>query len=116
MSTDTWRDSANLWTRAAREHTRRWLRFCESLGHVLSPIERAVVNDAVYIPDDLAPHPMSTDSTDDADFDGPEVADDQPQGEADLDPGQGDDEDEDKRDQTGSVDQGGRAGTESAAA
>lgn len=62
MTDKTWRLDTDYETRADRPHARVWLSFCRDIGYPLSPIERAVIDDRAYDPDD--PMPKLTDEAD----------------------------------------------------
>lgn len=55
MTDKQWRTDTDHWIRAERRHAQTWLGFCQNLGHSLSPIERALLADQTYSPDDPAP-------------------------------------------------------------
>jgi ParB family chromosome partitioning protein len=54
FTVDTWRMDIGAFTVADRTDARYWLAFCESLGHTLSPVERAILRDEAYTPAGLS--------------------------------------------------------------
>jgi ParB family chromosome partitioning protein len=50
MTDKTWRTDLESWMTSHRSHARAWLSLCQSLGHVLSPIEAALLADEAYAP------------------------------------------------------------------
>lgn len=69
MTPETWRTDTNPWVRTERRHARAWLEFCRTLGHVLSPVEQAVLADTTYTPGDPAPALTAHDPAQDDDPD-----------------------------------------------
>lgn len=53
FTVDTWRVDIGPFTVADRTDARYWLAFCESLGHTLSPVERAILSDETYTPEGI---------------------------------------------------------------
>jgi ParB family chromosome partitioning protein len=89
MTPETWRTDTSPWVQAERRYARAWLDFCRALGHVLSPVEEAVLADTTYTPGDPSPSPAIADPGP-----GPDPDDDPARAGDDPDPAS-EDEDED---------------------
>lgn len=64
MTDKTWRTDLESWMTSHRPFARSWLSFCQSLGHVLSPIELALLADEPYVPTDATPELQAEDGPD----------------------------------------------------
>lgn len=67
MTDKTWRIDLESWMTSHRPDARKWLSLCQSLGHVLSPIEAALLADETYSPTDPTPALQAQDDPDQAD-------------------------------------------------